>query len=162
MTNKVKQLPSWELLNELYEYADGQLIHKTSKGSRKAGDIAGSNVKGYRRVTIQGIDYYIHRVIWKLINKQEPPDELDHIDRNRLNNRIENLRPATRSEQNKNRSFYRINGKGKYSKGTRPNGSKWTAYGYDAVTKRPVYLGTYETEALASAAYQQFTRCSDA
>ncbi len=161
MTNKVKQLPSWELLNELYEYKDGQLILRSNNGRRKAGDVAGSNVKEYRRVTIQGVDYYVHRVIWKLINKVEPPEELDHIDRNPLNNRIENLRPATRSEQNKNKCFYRQKPRGKYSKGTRPHGNKWIACGYDAVAKKSIYLGMHETEAIASAAYQAFSSKQD-
>jgi hypothetical protein len=94
----MKPLPSLELLEEFFTYCEetGNLVRKKTISWRaKEGQIVGSvNRDGYLRVKFQREEYMVHRIIWKLVTKQDIPEGivLDHIDRNRKNNKIENLR----------------------------------------------------------------------
>ena len=93
-----------DLLHELFEYKDGVLYWKNSRANNKIkkGDVAG-NVKnnGYLYISINNKLYRGHRLIF-LMHYGYFPKYIDHIDNNRLNNRIENLRPATASENQHN------------------------------------------------------------
>jgi len=54
--------------------------------------------RGYRVTRIDGISYLVHRVIWFYVHGAWPEHELDHINGVRHDNRIANLRIATRSQ----------------------------------------------------------------
>jgi hypothetical protein len=90
-------------LNSLFEYKEGKLFWKVSRSSRiKVGQEAGNlGKRGYRAVRIDGKLYLTHRLIFLMIHNYVP-QYLDHIDGDRLNNRIENLRPATKLENSRN------------------------------------------------------------
>jgi hypothetical protein len=61
----------------------------------KAGDVAGSvHRSGYRRIGICGALVYAHRLAWLMHYGEEPADMIDHINGNRDDNRIANLRHA--------------------------------------------------------------------
>lgn len=87
------------LLNELFEYRDGHLYWLKPNSNRvKIGQKAGSeDNKGYRRVRVSGKDYLAHRLIF-LYHHGWLPEFVDHKDRDPRNNRIENLRPLTHSQ----------------------------------------------------------------
>lgn len=53
-----------------------------------------------------------HRVIWAMVTGAWPVDEIDHIDHDRSNNRIENLREVTRTENGRNTSKPKTNTSG--------------------------------------------------
>ena len=98
--------PPMEVLNfikEMYTYDDGTIYRIMSKGNEKE---AGSFDCGYIRIglTYGGVYYRLqaHHVAW-LLNKGYWPEQLDHEDRNRMNNRIGNLREATFAENNTNK-----------------------------------------------------------
>lgn len=97
MTNP-KPLPSQEELHTLLEYRDGKLFRKVNSGPSKAGDEGGclSGI-GYRIISVKNKLYLEHRLIW-IMHGNDPVDFLDHIDGDKLNNRIENLRPAAKTE----------------------------------------------------------------
>lgn len=79
----------------LFDYRDGQLYWKEQ--SNRKHDITGPagtlNVTGYIVVTYKGKKYGAHRVIW-VWHGNELPEQLDHINRNKADNRIENLRAS--------------------------------------------------------------------
>lgn len=95
--------------DELFDYVDGNLFWKKLplRGFSKAGQKAGSINKGYLWVVSGLMDgtkvQSVHRIIWSLHNGTIPEDMyVDHIDRNPLNNKIENLRLASPSQNSMN------------------------------------------------------------
>lgn len=95
-------------MNNLFEYKDGKLLWKTSRSNAiVVGQEAGTkNTKGYRRVYFDGKTHAVHRVIWQMFNGEIPDGmQIDHIDGNPLNNKIENLRLATSKQNSLNRAY---------------------------------------------------------
>lgn len=90
------------VLKELFDYRDGVLYWKIKCKGIKIGHPAGClNKAGYLRTGIGGKSYRNHRLIF-LMHHGYLPKTIDHIDTNRLNNRIENLREASSSQNNWN------------------------------------------------------------
>jgi hypothetical protein len=87
-----------------YDPATGALIWRVDRGRGvKAGNKAGATARmGYVQVAIDGKLYRGHRVAFAIHYGRQPQHELDHIDGNTANNRIENLREATHFENQHN------------------------------------------------------------
>ena len=89
-------------LAKFFDYKEGQLFWKFSTGRVAAFSKAGSlGSHGYFQVKLMGKIYLVHRLIYTLINGQIP-NNVDHIDGNKTNNKIENLRSCTQSENRMN------------------------------------------------------------
>jgi hypothetical protein len=83
-----------DLLHELFEYRDGHLYRRCAVANCKAGERVGClNQKGYLIVSINAKKYGVHCLIW-LMHGNPPVKMLDHINGDRADNRIENLRAA--------------------------------------------------------------------
>jgi len=98
-----------------FEYRDGYLYWKCVVHPNKqyllnkpAGSI---HATGYRHVTWQGKVHKVHRLIF-LLEHGYMPKEIDHINGNRQDNRLENLREVTRSENQCNRGILASNTSG--------------------------------------------------
>lgn len=92
-----------EYCRELLDYRDGSLVWKISRGRIKAGDVAGRvNNKEYLQVNIDRVSYLLHQIVF-LIHHNYIPKTIDHIDRNKVNNSIKNLRSVTTRENMLNR-----------------------------------------------------------
>lgn len=103
-------LPDQEYLNTLLRYdpEQGSLhwIPQPGKRCNNTRPRAGCyTTKGYRIIRIDGRLYKEHRIIWAMHNGPIPDGmDIDHIDRNTGNNKLENLRLATRSINNLNKN----------------------------------------------------------
>lgn len=149
-------LPTKEEVNTALEYVPetGALLWKARNdrsaywNRRYAGAEAGTVRKsGYRMLNFEKRSILAHRVVWFMHYGEWPP-LLDHKDRNPSNNRIENLRPATR-KQNKANSV----GWGKLPKGVSRNGNKF--YARIGVDYKLVHIGSFNTPEAAHEAYMK-------
>ena len=103
----VKSLPSQEQLRELFDYVeDGTFVRRMSVSTTYAGERVEGSSSGHVRV--DGVLYKLNRLIWQW-HYGTCPHFLDHRDRDRANNRIGNLRPITRSQNNYNSKLYSSN-----------------------------------------------------
>lgn len=82
----------------LYNKTTGRLSKLNGK---EADPCTGSN--GYRRTFVDGVRKLSHHVIW-FMHYGVWPVMLDHVNGNRLDNRVENLREATKVQNGQNRS----------------------------------------------------------
>ena len=102
-------------LHELFDFVDGEFVRKIGVqgfGCEK-GTVAGSKDKhGYVNINIDGKKYKCHRLVWLYLYGVWPKKEIDHINRVRDDNRIENLREATSEEQKWNTKLYSHNSTG--------------------------------------------------
>ncbi len=140
--------------NDIFTYKDGQLIWKISPSYKiKEGAVAGNKTgPGYWQICFKGKFYKLHRIIWQMFYGEIPQDlEIDHIDRDKDNNRIENLRLATRSENANNRDAQSNNKLG--VAGVVKDGNKFVAY--IRINNKTVNLGRFNTILEASSTYQK-------
>jgi hypothetical protein len=85
-------------LYELFIYDNGRLLRrKAVKGSPMFTEIGTTKPKGYRVAVVDGKMYRVHHLVW-MYHHGHFVSELDHINRKRSDNRIENLRPCTHSQ----------------------------------------------------------------
>ena len=82
-----------------YNPETGDFIAKVQRGRRRAGDKLGyADALGYIKLCFDGRWVMAHRLAWRLIHGGWPAGEIDHINGNPSDNRIVNLRVATRSQ----------------------------------------------------------------
>jgi hypothetical protein len=86
-----------KILKELFEYKDGHLFWKKSRIASKSGLPAGCE-KSYRWIKINRKLYPEHRLVWMYHYGIFPEKQLDHINRVKTDNHIENLREVTASQ----------------------------------------------------------------
>ena len=136
------------LLQELFDYKDGELSWKKSRGNAKAGQVAVHlNEKiGYYRLTLFKKVYMVHRIIF-MYHKGYMPEIIDHSDNNRLNNRIENLRQASRSTNMLNSKLHKTNSSGVKNVHWNKTDKRWIVM--VRKNKERTYLGSYEDLELA-------------
>lgn len=87
------------------------------------------------RYTGTQVAYSVHRIVWEIHNGPVPAGYLvDHIDGNRMNNTVENLRLVTKAENARNMRMFNTNSTGKTGVGTTtiPTGSGGCNYYFNA------------------------------
>ena len=94
-----------------YSPETGVFYWKERRGGRaSAGSIAGSlQDNGYVHILIHRRGYSAHRLAWLYVHGEWPPEQIDHINRIRHDNRLANLRLATRFENAQNTSLRKNN-----------------------------------------------------
>lgn len=136
-----------ERLKELLDYDPGTGVFtwRIGRGFRaKAGSVAGRvNKRGYWEVSVDHKRYRSHRLAWLYIYGELPPNQIDHINRIRTDNRISNLRLATIPENNQNQGKRRDNTSGVIGVYWDKKNGKWKAQ--ISLNGRVMSLGRYET-----------------
>jgi HNH endonuclease/AP2 domain len=121
----------------------------------KIGKIAGYPDKntGYWVVRINKKRYQIHRLVWLWYYGAWPIGDLDHIDQDKLNNVITNLREANESQNNANRNKQINNSSGYKGVIWDKNANKWRAQ--IKMNNKYKYLGLFGILKLATLAYNE-------
>lgn len=135
------------LENLQYDPQTGMFTWSRAVAQKRAGSIAGGKTGlGYRLISVNGRQYYAHRLAWLAVHGVMPSAQIDHINGNRDDNRIDNLRLAT-NHQNAWNAKRRRN----VLKGTTKYRGRWVA-GITVCGKR-YHLGVFDNEHEAHAAY---------
>lgn len=141
--------PSVQRVRELFSYnpETGSITWAVRRCGTKFGSEAGTEHKGYRRVKIDAKLILAHRLAWAIHYGRWPPEQIDHINQNRSDNRISNLREASHSDNMVNRAYPKgasgVTGVSKHKLG-------WQAT--IRVNGRSVHLGLFKTIEEAAAA----------
>jgi len=154
ISDRRKKPLTLERLKELVSYnkETGVFTNNKTRGSRSLiGDKAGciSKATGYEIIRIDQINYLSHRVAWFYVYGQWPSDCIDHKNGIRSDNRIENIREATRKENGQN-TPPSIRNKSGYQGVWQVKGGKWISH-LGGIKKR--HLGTFDTPQEAHSAY---------
>ena len=145
-----------------YDAESGELRWKEdwwpkSTANRVAGHVA-STKNGrtkYRRIEHRRKAFPAHRVAWLLYYGEWPKREIDHIDGDGLNNKIENLRLADRRQNSFNRPKYKNNKSGFKGVQARACGRFYAHIGFEG---KLIHIGTYLTAESAARAYDEKAR----
>lgn len=154
---KAIPLPSLARLREVFCYPPptGQLYWLKSRPNALALDEAGTVDRGYMVVKVDYKKYRLHRIVWAMRHGREIPEgyEVDHKDRNPLNNHIDNLRLATPSENQHNRAKSKNSTSG--YKGVSWHKSEKKYYVQIKLNYKQYHLGSYDTAEQAALAYNE-------
>ena len=107
----------------------------------KIGDIAGTMKRGYITICVENKRHLAHRLAWLYVYGVWPKGNLDHINHNRVDNSISNLRLATPLENNRNQSKSKRNKSGVVGVCWEKVKSKWGAH--IRAEGRNINLGSY-------------------
>lgn len=136
-----KALPPQSLLLQLFRYEPdtGKLFWRVRRSRREA--FTGKNFQGYLVGRIYRERFAAHRVIWKMVHGVDP-SEIDHINHDRSDNRLSNLREVKRFENCRNRSQSKANSSGVAGVMFHKAAGKWLAK--IMVDYRTVHLGLFQ------------------
>ena len=147
------------LLREIFDYKDGFLYWKKPRpkivvGS-KAGALMTSGIEVRRRIKVNGKSYLSSRLIF-LYHNGYLPEMVDHRDRDTLNDRIENLRAASKFENARNRNPERESTSKYLGVALRTYYQKYKYWAAQISTnKKCKHLGLFKTEEAAALAYNK-------
>lgn len=149
-SNSLNATRARELLE--YDAATGVFTWKQTCRTSWAGKVAGTkHCKGYQQICLDGVVYLAHRLAWLYVHGEFPAGPLDHKDRNRTNNRIDNLRPVNGSQNQQNRVAQRNSTSGLKGVCWDKSRQKWSAH--IRVDDKQKTIGRYDTREAAYAAY---------
>ena len=129
----------------------GRFHWRISHGNRRLGDAAGhADDRGRPKIQVDGNRYLQSRLAWFWMTGAWPKNEIDHINGNHADNRWSNLRQATRSQNECNKSLKANNTSGR--KGVRKVNNRWRAE--IMVNQESQHIGYFDTARQASVAYK--------
>lgn len=162
MKNAKTDLSYAELLRALsYDPESGIFRWKIKRnsygGGVRPGDRAGAvrcnKESSWREIGINGVRYKEHRLAWLYSNEAWPSEEIDHINRNPLDNRLDNLREATRSQNQANALRpQRCRPKSGYKGVYRGKSGRW--FSHVSVDGILIRLGRFDSPAEAHETYK--------
>jgi hypothetical protein len=136
-----------------YDESTGIFKRKKDYGNIKAGSVAGgSHTRGYLVISIFNRKYFAHRLAWFFKHGVFPDGQIDHIDRNKLNNRIDNLRVVTNAENQHNQGIKSNNTSGFQGVTWSAQKKKWHAR--ITIDGRQKHLGFFDSPEAAAEVYR--------
>ena len=146
MTSKYSSLTQAKLKELLrFDPETGHFSWKSGSSSTRNNGIAGSlNKQGYRQICINGKNYTSHRLAWLYIHGNFPSKEIDHINGDRSDNRITNLRDVSRRENQLNQKKPKNNSTGIVGVQLFKATNKWHAV--ITVNYRHIHLGFFDSK----------------
>lgn len=153
---------TYERANEIFRYDPdtGKIYWKVKPSKRvniNVGDEAGSlshdNWNTYRQIKIDGKLYFAHRIVWLLHYGVWPDDQVDHVDGDGLNNRVENLRDVTNQDNAKNQRMRRNNTSGITGVFWSKSRNKWVAQ--IRINGKRNHIGRFDDKAEAAEVYRK-------
>lgn len=127
----------WLQFKLAYRYEPETGLFFRGKTKKAAGRVA---TNGYRQIAFQGKRYMAHRLAWFYVHKVFPDGQLDHINHDKDDNRIENLREVNQSQNFENVHNWSHNKTGR-------RGVSFAKGRYQAdikVNRKTLYLGSYD------------------
>lgn len=113
---------------------------------------AGTFKDGYLRISLFGKSFYAHRLAWLFVHGRWPKDQLDHINGDRSDNRISNLRECTDAENRQNWTRPKSNNPhGLIGVNWHAGANKFSAQ--IQINRKQKHLGLFETAEEAHSAY---------
>lgn len=147
---RARPLPSVERVRALYDYDPATGLFRWKGGKlHLRGQIAGTLSNGYVVLWIDGQQYGAHRIAWVHFYGREPVDQIDHRNRGRADNWIDNLREANNTGNSANKGPNKNNTHG--TKGVTRAHGRWQAQ--IKIDYQNHYLGIFDTPEEAHAAY---------
>ncbi len=143
-------------VRQLFDYNSetGEFIRFIGIPGASAGIVKGCiRSDGYDQISVNRKRELTHRLVWLWVHGYLP-EQIDHIDGNRLNNRIANLREATTSQNHGNMARPTKNTSG--YKGVRQRGKRF--YASIKHNRKMLYIGTFATAEEAHIAYCEKAR----
>lgn len=137
-----------------YEPTTGVFTRIVKTSNRiQVGDVAGLNIEstGYRKFTFRGRQHQAHRLAWLYVHGEWPTLHLDHINGDKADNRIANLREATMSQNLANTRLRSDNQSGRKGVFFHKRDKKWIAR--ICVRGRKRVLGYFDDPDMAHDAY---------
>lgn len=139
---------------DLFHYCDktGDLTRLQTRCGRalSGSKVRSPNSQGYYRVYVDGERYFAHRVIFLMVYGYLPK-QVDHINQDKTDNRIDNLRPATHAQNMFNRPIFKNNTTGR--QGVDFKDGKYRAR--IQVDGKSEYIGKFNCLEEASSAYEK-------
>ena len=121
-----------------YESDTGNITRNT--GRKNVGTIT---KKGYLRIRCNGKSYMAHRLAWFLFYGRWPNNFIDHINGDKLDNRIANLRDVETSVNNRNKGLYKKNSSGHAGVFWNKNNENWNSQ--ISISGKNKFLGAFDS-----------------
>lgn len=133
-----------EELHEILYYCDGKLFWRVvpSNNVQVRGEAGYARPDGYRLIEIARKKYLRHRLVWLYHYGYLPEHDIDHVNRDRSDDRIENLRHVSRACNLRNTGNFKSNTSGVKGVYLSSRAKRWTAY--VTVNRKTKFLGQYK------------------
>lgn len=126
-----------DLANIVYNPESGEF---TRKGGKKK--VGYRDPRGYVQIGVNGKKVWAHRLAW-FLTYGKWPDQIDHVDGDKSNNRLSNLRSVSPVEQAKNKPTFRSNSSGHRGVFYDTKRNRWRSYIHS--DNKFVHLGRFKT-----------------